>query len=168
VQGQQRCLATASSVKTKKKKLISVISQLLGLAIPHPGRAHFGLPSRTCVCALQIAAPQLPSAAARGTPALRLPPRGFQSDTDPPSRPPQKCRRAPRGWVASRTTKAISPRGPPRLARTLAETPGRSARVGLPGLLCSAGALLRYSFELISRTGPPSYEAKPWSATGSG
>ena len=39
----------------------------------------------------------------------------------------------------------------PRLARTPAETPGRPARVGLLGLQCSAGALLRGSFELINK-----------------
>jgi hypothetical protein len=39
----------------------------------------------------------------------------------------------------------------PRLARTPAETPGESARVGLPGLQCSAGALLRGSSELINK-----------------
>jgi hypothetical protein len=54
-------------------------------ASSHPGRAYFGLPRRTCYCALQTAA--LPSAAARGTSAPRLPPRGFRSDIDPPSRP---------------------------------------------------------------------------------
>jgi hypothetical protein len=32
-----------------------------------------------------------------------------------------------------------------------AETPGGSARVGLSGLQCSAGALLRDSFELINK-----------------
>jgi hypothetical protein len=31
---------------------------------------------------------RLPSAAASGTPVLRLPPRGFRSDIDPPPRPP--------------------------------------------------------------------------------
>jgi hypothetical protein len=39
----------------------------------------------------------------------------------------------------------------PRLARTSAETPGRSARVGLLGLQCSAGALLRGSSELANK-----------------
>jgi hypothetical protein len=40
-----------------------------------------------CFCALQIAARSL-STAASGTPALRLRPRGFRSDIDPPPRPP--------------------------------------------------------------------------------
>jgi hypothetical protein len=39
----------------------------------------------------------------------------------------------------------------PRLARTPAETPEGPARVGLLGLQCSAGALLRDSFELINK-----------------
>jgi hypothetical protein len=44
----------------------------------------------------------------------------------------------------------------PRPARTSAETPGRSARVGLLGLQCSAGALLRSSAELINKYFPHS------------
>jgi hypothetical protein len=43
----------------------------------HPGRAYFSLPRRTCVCA-RHATPQPPSAAACGTSAPRLPPRGFR------------------------------------------------------------------------------------------
>jgi hypothetical protein len=51
-------------------------------------------------------------------------------------------------WVRWNGTGASRPGAvTPRLARTPAETPGGSARVGLPGLQCSAGALLRDSFE---------------------
>ena len=55
-------------------------------------------------------------------------------------------------WVRGDGTGASRPGAvTPRLARTPAETPGGSARVGLLGLQCSAGALLRDSFELINK-----------------
>jgi hypothetical protein len=57
-------------------------------ASSHPGTAYFSLPRRTCVCARHTTAPQPPSAAACGTSAPRLPPRGFRRGIDPPSHPP--------------------------------------------------------------------------------
>jgi hypothetical protein len=55
-------------------------------------------------------------------------------------------------WVRGDETVASRPGAvTPRLARTPAETPGGSARVGLMGLQRSAGALLRGTFELINK-----------------
>jgi hypothetical protein len=105
-------------------------------ASSHPGRAHFSLPRRTCVCALQIAAPQrcrkwniyAPTAASRfsiryrsaiSSAPVRLPPPPSDSKFRPAARKDQET-----GSSSSAAWSAVSWAGDYLLLRTHTRTAG--------------------------------------------